>query len=449
MALLSVLFVLTEISDNTAWGNRWSLIFLLLFGLSGLVTLFWSAIFIAPSRPAKWIALALSVLGLCIFGGYFTSGGDGIVASTTLPDGTQVELRQRHTGSMGEPYYVELAVRRAGREWAASYIDHQDIRWWFGSLTHDPQMTTVVVRRFASAIAVLDLRTGDVTLTRRARSPSSDSVKHTDGQTGANKTDAGNGSEAICRVSNVLRSPSPDPRRSAKKRSSSPMIRYFTAILATTVALILPSEAANDSTFLDYLGRTSLKVEDCVSRDPSELFLVIAEREKLGYSGTPSHEESVVEAFYQNYTKVLRAHNDFKHVEVAKARAGLQELFYSVTDRFEDLLRWRSYITHARVDAYVEHIISMLADGGFPGESLAADLSVTDVAGYVRTSCVLRFARDGAAILTPDWDGISADVTRHLRTIARSPSPHESRALHYLLAQFADTYPNALHPRVK
>jgi hypothetical protein len=28
-----------------------------------------------------------------------------------------------------------------------------------------------------------------------------------------NKTDAGNGSKAICRVSNVLRSPSPDPKR--------------------------------------------------------------------------------------------------------------------------------------------------------------------------------------------------------------------------------------------
>jgi hypothetical protein len=36
--------------------------------------------------------------------------------------------------------------------------------------------------------------------------------------TRANKTDAGNGSKAICRVSNVLRSPSPDPRRSAKKQ---------------------------------------------------------------------------------------------------------------------------------------------------------------------------------------------------------------------------------------
>jgi hypothetical protein len=32
-----------------------------------------------------------------------------------------------------------------------------------------------------------------------------------------NKTDAGNGSKAICRVSNVLRSPSPDPRRSLTK----------------------------------------------------------------------------------------------------------------------------------------------------------------------------------------------------------------------------------------
>ncbi len=37
-----------------------------------------------------------------------------------------------------------------------------------------------------------------------------------DPTTFANKTDAGNGSKAICSVSNVLRSPSPDPKRSAK-----------------------------------------------------------------------------------------------------------------------------------------------------------------------------------------------------------------------------------------
>ncbi len=38
----------------------------------------------------------------------------------------------------------------------------------------------------------------------------------------ANKTDAGNGSKAICRVSNVFRSPSPDPKRSPKHQSDPP-----------------------------------------------------------------------------------------------------------------------------------------------------------------------------------------------------------------------------------
>ena len=41
-------------------------------------------------------------------------------------------------------------------------------------------------------------------------------------RTMANKTDAGNGSKAICRVSNVLRSPSPDPRRSPNPKRPSP-----------------------------------------------------------------------------------------------------------------------------------------------------------------------------------------------------------------------------------
>jgi hypothetical protein len=55
-------------------------------------------------------------------------------------------------------------------------------------------------------------------------------------QTRANKTDAGNGSKAICRVSNDSRSPSPDPSRSPKKRSLSPtpiiMRLIFTLLLS-------------------------------------------------------------------------------------------------------------------------------------------------------------------------------------------------------------------------
>jgi hypothetical protein len=46
-----------------------------------------------------------------------------------------------------------------------------------------------------------------------------------------NKTDAGNGSKAICRVSNVLRSPSPDPSRSPKQPSPPPMRLYLVPVL--------------------------------------------------------------------------------------------------------------------------------------------------------------------------------------------------------------------------
>jgi hypothetical protein len=47
-----------------------------------------------------------------------------------------------------------------------------------------------------------------------------------------NKTDAGNGSKAICRVSNVLRSPSPDPRRSPKKSLSPSFAGLYKQALA-------------------------------------------------------------------------------------------------------------------------------------------------------------------------------------------------------------------------
>ena len=53
----------------------------------------------------------------------------------------------------------------------------------------------------------LDLESGEIVMTHYPH-------RITPSPTRANKTDAGNGSKAICRVSNVLRSPSPDPKRS-------------------------------------------------------------------------------------------------------------------------------------------------------------------------------------------------------------------------------------------
>jgi hypothetical protein len=56
--------------------------------------------------------------------------------------------------------------------------------------------------------------------------------------TKANKTDAGNGSKAICRVSNVLRSPSPDPNRSANRNS--PLLEGYSGTMALGAIHRLP-----------------------------------------------------------------------------------------------------------------------------------------------------------------------------------------------------------------
>ena len=68
----------------------------------------------------------------------------------------------------------------------------------------------------------------------------------------ANKTDAGNGSKAICSVSNVSRSPSPDPKRSAKERSrpasinptspANPMNAYLVAVMITVSGALVAED---------------------------------------------------------------------------------------------------------------------------------------------------------------------------------------------------------------
>ena len=66
----------------------------------------------------------------------------------------------------------------------------------------------------------------------------------------ANKTDAGNGSKAICRVSSVLRSPSPDPRRYAKMNRRT----TISALLGAFLIAVLPGCNSGRSDGLDRNG---------------------------------------------------------------------------------------------------------------------------------------------------------------------------------------------------
>ena len=79
-----------------------------------------------------------------------------------------------------------------------------------------------------------------------------------------NKTDAGNGSKAICRVSNVLRSPSPDPKRSPNFEASSTMCRPLIAfaLVLLTACCATPQAPVSSSARLVTFAAHCIPPED-------------------------------------------------------------------------------------------------------------------------------------------------------------------------------------------
>jgi hypothetical protein len=222
------------------------------------------------------------------------------------------------------------------------------------------------------------------------------------------------------------------------------MTRFlFTAVLLWCPALC--AFAGNDETYVNYLNKNGLKVDECVSEAPGTLFQTLAEREKLGYAGTPANGATTVNTFYQKYLAALQPYNDSHFADVAKARQSLRDLFYYITDAFEDATRNRTYITHKRVDALVEHFIVCLAEPHMPAKALHLDLSVDDAAAYLRARLVLIHV-DGS-IPDPDFDAFRGQIAAKLRRIGKEHGGDiQPLALHYYAVTFADDFRTPLDP---
>lgn len=184
---LPALFVLVEASDNTHWGNHLSLLVLLVLAVLALASAVYGLCVLFRQGLTGLAHLTLGMLFLIMFVGYFGPGGDGTVTRSILNDGTEIEVRQRHTGCLGEPYCVDLAVCRPGQGWRTWYVDHQDIRWWFGFIRHDPGTPTVRFGRLFSDIGRVDLSTGELVLTRRPSQPPSTGTTEATAETRPNK----------------------------------------------------------------------------------------------------------------------------------------------------------------------------------------------------------------------------------------------------------------------
>jgi hypothetical protein len=99
----------------------------------------------------------------------FAPGGGRIIARASAPDGTDVCIIQQFTGDWAEPYRVSFYYRRKEGQWGWFYYEHEDTRWWFGSLRLSADGKRAEVRRFVSPVAYFDLQTEAFTLVRLNR----------------------------------------------------------------------------------------------------------------------------------------------------------------------------------------------------------------------------------------------------------------------------------------
>ena len=76
------------------------------------------------------LVCAASMLPLVVIYAYFLPLPPSIIARTRAPDGTELCLTQKYD----DFYQVSFYYRRTGQPWGWFYYDHEDTRWWRGSI---------------------------------------------------------------------------------------------------------------------------------------------------------------------------------------------------------------------------------------------------------------------------------------------------------------------------
>lgn len=105
-------------------------------------------------KIAAWILVGFVAL-IVAFLAYMQPGGDGVLASLRLTDGSQFMVTQRCNWN-GEPYTVAFYMRSPKGSWGWCYIDHQARRWRRVAMQYDAVSDSVVVTERGVRRAALD-----------------------------------------------------------------------------------------------------------------------------------------------------------------------------------------------------------------------------------------------------------------------------------------------------
>ncbi len=116
----------------------------------------------------KWIVIATAIMGLVLMAllmllrGYLP-GGDGVIARAIAPDGTEMCIVQTFNDPV-EPYTVSFYYRKPGKQWGWFYYDHEDTRWFSGTIELDDGGNLAHVKRNGKEVARFDVSTEGFTI---------------------------------------------------------------------------------------------------------------------------------------------------------------------------------------------------------------------------------------------------------------------------------------------
>ena len=83
-------------------------------------------------------------------------GGDGVLASLSLEDGSQYMITQHCNWSL-EPYTVAFYMRSSpDQPWGWCYMDHEGLRWRRVTMTHDTETDVITVYKAGVKHAAFD-----------------------------------------------------------------------------------------------------------------------------------------------------------------------------------------------------------------------------------------------------------------------------------------------------
>jgi len=198
-----------------------------------------------------------------------------------------------------------------------------------------------------------------------------------------------------------------------------------------------------------YLRETGLTATECLERSPKDLMGWIGEREKLHVYGTTGGIQDVIELFYEKYRAVLRPAVDERYPKAKAMREPLQKIYCLIFDFMSVNDGYRTYVTHARIAAYTEHILSDLYFDSSATRANAFDSHPidADVATFARLKGAISLDYGRKPLPHSDLEQYSTELL-HLLKAAEAADPGVSALnLRIFVVHFIDKYSELLNPR--